>query len=1225
MVVSRPSDAGFLDPRSSAVALLDALAPLGDNAVVEFLRPPTVGELSDRLRNPELPRVHVVHFDGHGVYRPAVGLGYLAFETPDHALDLADADRLGTLLKECGVPLILLDACQTGDAGGRDAFSSVAAQLIQAGVGSVLAMNYSVLVETTRRLTAAFFRELAGGGTVGQALDASRLDLLKDTARHRLYRPAEGREEIIQLHDWFLPVLYQQHNADPAPFGQARPVAAGAAPAPLIPRQPARGGFPPEPRHGFHGRARELLDLERAFAGRRIVVLHGFGGEGKTALATQAAGWLVRTGLFRRAAFLSFEHGGSLELALSELGEALVGPDFKIHEGDPAQAIAGSLAATPTLVVWDNFESLLPGGDAPLSPAGLVALLGAGANWAAQGGSRLLVTTRDISFGHPAFEPSATGAHLRLGGLIAPEALELAGQVLADRGIPRPGREGLEELLRFLGGHPLSLQLVLPHLADPEVNGDADKLVAEFEALLPGFREGKAAERNESLELSLDFSLRRLGERTREMLPALAVFAGLAMEDDLLAVTEFDPELWRAVRAELERAGLVTLERVPGVVAPYIHFHPTLAPHLACRLAPERRRALEERFRERYAALADYLYHADEKTPAPARALAARDRPNLRRALELLLAAGEDERAVRMAGRIAWFLDAFGRWQERDELLARVGPAAQPAAGGELTKAEYLLACLQGEALFRAGRLADAEGVFRRLLGRLEAGAAFDCRFEHCHVLGRLGRSVFAQSRPGEAVECFGPALAELTALEHAERFRDEAGALHADLGNALLTLGRHAEARAQFEAALLAAREAGDQRNTAAVAAQLGMLAQVQGDLAEARRRYQGALREFQALGEAQAQATCWHQLGIVAQEAQDWPEAQHCYRESLAIEDRLADKAGAASTCNQLGQVARLAGRPAEAARWFRRALADFEELGLAGGIATMSSNLAALLIEAYDSPDGPRPDLDGAEGYAEQALRIMERLGPSSELWRTYGILARIAEQRGQPEGTRDCQRRAQESFAAFPGNWAGLERQFGQLVAAVAAAARGVPGAREAVEGSFEALRAGDWQLAAPIQRIWAGERDVWALTEGLDPQDALIVRKMLEALADGAAGEKTGEGSPSRETGEPRQPEPASATQPTTPPAQAEPDADLGLVRLAGLVLGAIRGTVARAEAEAALKTVARHPAASSAAQCFAINLFKILALDDRDAAELSRGLPPELARQITALLAELQE
>jgi hypothetical protein len=43
MVVSRPDDAGFIDPRHSTRAMLDALTSLGDNIAVEFCRPPHPG------------------------------------------------------------------------------------------------------------------------------------------------------------------------------------------------------------------------------------------------------------------------------------------------------------------------------------------------------------------------------------------------------------------------------------------------------------------------------------------------------------------------------------------------------------------------------------------------------------------------------------------------------------------------------------------------------------------------------------------------------------------------------------------------------------------------------------------------------------------------------------------------------------------------------------------------------------------------------------------------------------------------------------------------------------------------------------------------------------------------------------------------------------------------------------------------------------------------------
>ena len=114
ILVSRPDDAGFIAPRAVSRPLLDALAELRDRrVVVEFLYPPTLTALTHRLRDKKAPPVHVVHFDGHGVYDASLGLGYLLFEDDQHQSDRVDANRLGTLLNRCGVPLMVLNACQS--------------------------------------------------------------------------------------------------------------------------------------------------------------------------------------------------------------------------------------------------------------------------------------------------------------------------------------------------------------------------------------------------------------------------------------------------------------------------------------------------------------------------------------------------------------------------------------------------------------------------------------------------------------------------------------------------------------------------------------------------------------------------------------------------------------------------------------------------------------------------------------------------------------------------------------------------------------------------------------------------------------------------------------------------------------------------------------------------------------------------------------------------------
>ncbi|MCP4110146.1 MAG: CHAT domain-containing protein, partial [Desulfobacteraceae bacterium] len=162
MVISRPEYTSFIDPRASAKVLLDVAEKLGKkNAEVEFLWPPTLKALNRRLRDRRKPRIHVLHFDGHGVYDMKKGLGYLLFEDENGKKDSVDAERLGNILAKSKVPLVILDACQSAQAGRKDPFTSVAPRLIKAGVGSVVAMQYSVMVETSRRFFAAFYEGLA--------------------------------------------------------------------------------------------------------------------------------------------------------------------------------------------------------------------------------------------------------------------------------------------------------------------------------------------------------------------------------------------------------------------------------------------------------------------------------------------------------------------------------------------------------------------------------------------------------------------------------------------------------------------------------------------------------------------------------------------------------------------------------------------------------------------------------------------------------------------------------------------------------------------------------------------------------------------------------------------------------------------------------------------------------------------------------------------------------
>jgi tetratricopeptide (TPR) repeat protein len=736
--------------------------------------------------------------------------------------------------------------------------------------------------------------------------------------------------------------------------------------------------------------------------------------------------------------------------------------------------------------------------------------------------SALIITTRDPSLPHPDLEPGALTAYTELPGLGRLDALELAGQILKDRGIPRPAREKLSDLLVFLGGHPLSIQLVVPHLR----NNTPEKLIAEFDALLPGFTTGAGKERNQSLQVSLDFSLRRLGDETRQVLPDLAVFQGGAMEAFIVNITGFKIAQWRQVRDELARAALLTIDQgaTIGIKTDegnfsgyYVRFHPTLLPYLAPQLTPARRAELETRYAQAYYALANYEYQEDNKNPLPTRAIVSRELPNFRRALDLVVAADDLDTAAVFATSIAKFLNAFGRWSERDAMMGEVEKAIRDQglvnqgsgipqsairnqqskmAGGPsstVTQSEFLMLSNQGDRLWQMGRAGEAEQVFRALLARLGEEPSY----ERAQTFGRLGRCLESQGRQGAAAEMYQAELAALTPLEQSKDVKRQTGIAHTDLADVLTDMGQFDAARQEYEASLVIHREMHNDRDVAVNLGQLGTLALRQNDLNEARRRYLDALAIFRNMGEAQMEAVAWHQLGEVAYTANDWAEAERCYKESLGIKERLNDVAGAARASNQLALVAERAGRLDEAERWYLRAIELKEKVGNPQQLASSLNNLAGLYLH--------QNQLDEVERFAHRAREIKETLDLSSQPWTTYNTLAEIAEKRGRMEEAREWRRKEQETYQAYVDRSGGqvidpAVRQWEPVIQMVVAVCNGNVQAVQELEPFLQKMETQDnWRNLIPVlRRIMAGERGV-EMTEGLDRTDAAIVRRVLGLL------------------------------------------------------------------------------------------------------------------------------
>src|SRR5712692_9610439 len=768
MITARPDDAGFIDPRSTARELLDEVQQQVEAGTIalEFLRPPTLRTLRTRLSNTKLPAVQVLHFDGHGVFgqkkdkqgKPQPGSkpqGLLDFEDDEGKRDLVEADQLAQVLQDSGGGLAVLDSCQVDLGAADDAFSSVATRLIQGGVDAVVAMSASLLVASSTLFFEAFYRELVAGTPAPIAQERARQALHDDPRRHLLSRRRDEEGQPVELRDWWLPHYYQQRPLALQATGKLKSKPK-KQPVSALPSR-LNTDMPPEPRYGFSGRSRELLQVERHLLRGKLVVIDGFGGVGKTALVREAADWLTRTGMYAGACFVSFEYGGDSATLMSALGTYLGVYDGHYNPNDKTAALARlkpALKEKPALVIADNLESILPGGEAPVEAAVRAQLWDALLDLAKLGAG-VLLTTRDTNFGDGRLSPGKQVAHLALGGLYVEDAYTLASRLLVDLQIDRAraAYTELRDLLNQLDYHPLAIQLVLPALRTIPLA----TIRADFAKLLPKFVDDTVTGRNRSLLASLDYSLQRLSEEQRKLLPRLALFEGGASEDDLLAITEIPEAEWAKLRPALEQAALLTAEQVGGFTAPFLRFHPVLAPYLRSQPGANDA-ALRKRYAQRYQGLARYLYYEDDRNPHPVRALVRKELLNLRRALDLLLEAGELDAASAMADQIARFLDIFGLWRERDELRRQVEKAVEAAGaqkGEVLTRAEWLRESGLREDELAKGNLRAAYDRFTKLLARMEAlpeGTPLGREsYEHCLTLPQLARCLIDARQPAAA------------------------------------------------------------------------------------------------------------------------------------------------------------------------------------------------------------------------------------------------------------------------------------------------------------------------------------------------------------------------------------------------------------------------------------------------------------------------------------------
>jgi len=890
------------------------------------------------------------------------------------------------------------------------------------------------------------------------------------------------------------------------------------------------GAFPPAPIYGFQGRAHELYDLERQLRSHSAVLLYAMGGMGKTALAGEAALWWTRSGLFPDGScFLSFEQPASVERIIQVLGAYLDGNEFNALPSHDQRRRARKLFRDKNvLMVWDNFESVLPAfqsgtGAVLYSEEDREEILELFRDWTGEQNvrGRLLITCRPE-------ETGLSGARKHeLRGLARPDSLWLLVRVLETAGVdlndPRLDRDSLNKLLDRLADHPLSIELVGPHLK----NLTPEEIIADFGRLLEQFKRGAGAERNESLLASLEFSKRRLSDVAQTALPWLGLFSGGVFENNLLDVSEMDPQQWEAICAELEATALVRIDREIQVnKRPYLRFHPTLAYAITGLSVADGQLPLNEIRKRFISAYLSMMRMADQalrgSNPRGGLEMLAREEANFRVAVRWAL---EDERhavAYGLGETFSLYLQMSGRLRERNAWVKWLSP--------EVRKGGFSEASAAGErdeawALFTQGQADEAIKSLERLLKHLRATSEFDAAFQLSLTQAMLGRVLYLNGASERAVPLLQDAVAQwevLVARAGPDKPTAERGNLAAtlgDLANALSSTGRLDEALAAAEQCLSITSQLGSDRGAASGLGRCAHILMEQGRYAEADARYDDAIAAARRAGDKGLDATLLAHQGGLARELRQFGRATNLYKRAMKQFQEMSDDRGIMQTCNLLGVVEQEQGRSTEARSWYERSFEIAGRLGDAQSRAAAAQNIGIVCqqegeaarqegreIEArqlfnearefiltslqLEQQRGNEPaaaqslgqlakidfllgELDDAEGHARQCLQIDERLGITRELPSDYSIMVSIARARGDEvqatewERKRDAARDELQRRAQGPG---GLPPQFLQAIQALSmACARAGFGQErpEQLDPSEESALAQIEKLPAPL--------------------------------------------------------------------------------------------------------------------------------------------------------------
>ncbi|OBT42170.1 hypothetical protein VE00_06839 [Pseudogymnoascus sp. WSF 3629] len=322
---------------------------------VEIVRPGTLTAFKAHLRRSKdihgQGYFHIVHFDMHGRVgtdkKKSMTYGFLKFcrDNSDGTV-LQPAHRVGTIIKEYGIPYVILNACESGRANcGDDA--NIAKVFQKQGVRTILAMSFKISSSAVKLFLSTFYHGLLVDGSSF----AESAAIARRTLRLKSKRPARfGLHR--DLSDSFVPVVYGSAGESifiSTDHGEQRHVA--KSPSPSI-AEHDNDILPPVSR--VLGRDFDILRLEKVLLQSGLVCVHGLAGVGKSAFLRYAASTWKKTAFVD--AVITVDFAERAIMSEQDFLNAVLGQLLQ-------HMIAELLNTLKVAIILDNL-------DAPFSPFG---------------------------------------------------------------------------------------------------------------------------------------------------------------------------------------------------------------------------------------------------------------------------------------------------------------------------------------------------------------------------------------------------------------------------------------------------------------------------------------------------------------------------------------------------------------------------------------------------------------------------------------------------------------------------------------------------------------------------------------------------------------------------------------------------------------------------------------------------------------------------------------